>query len=382
MSKLIKQVKFRLKTHGNADALSLALVEETGWQCVVKTSDWVQPGEVVSDDPQALPAREGLYIGIDALLDPARTEFAFLKDKATKKFPDGRPGHRIKTVRLRARLSQGLLIRIEPWMRAYTLESGALDLDAINAHLGVERYEPPIPPDLRGEMVRSPGEFHRYTGIENGKNVPTMFEPGDAVLVTEKIHGTNWRVGLVHEGLDSGPGYFVGSHNTAKLVEGGTTLYAVMARTYLPEEKLREIAAEFPFSQHFIVYGEAYGHKVQDLNYGCKANERKVALFDVLIDHVWQPWDVVSKIAHLLGLETVPLLYAGVYDAAEIAALRDGKSTLPGAAHVREGVVVKAVPESRVTIRDSFGELVYEGRKMCKLISDDYLERRDAKDGH
>ena len=52
--------------------------------------------------------------------------------------------------------------------------------------------------------------------------------------------------------------------------------------------------------------------------------------------------------------------------------LRDGKSTLPGATHCREGVVVTIEPETRIG----------QHRGILKFISDEYLLRKGEKDGH
>lgn len=373
--RLLQHVRFRLLPHSNANALSIAHLLESDWQCVVKTSDWLQDGEG-SDS-----VREGLYVGLDALLDPERPEFAFLRANATKTLADGRPGARIKTIRLRGALSQGLLIRLEPWMRDHVLADGSLDLEAISKELRIERYEPPIPMELRGEMVRAPGSFVCYPSIENGKNVRKMFEDGEQVIVTEKLHGTNFRVGLADQGLLTGPTYFVGSHATARNPEG-TTLYASMARRFLNEEAFRRVAEGVTVRRNFIVYGEIIGHKVQDLTYGCQLNEQTIRIFDVLIDDVWQSHENVEAFAKLFGVQTVPVLYRGPFSHEKIREHRDGASTMPRAKHVREGVVVKPAIERHTALRDAQDRLIYQGRAIAKYISDDYLERSHAKDGH
>jgi len=412
MKILARQVTFILDQHPNADTLSLAKIQGMGWQCVVRTSDWVgSPHQSVVDGELEYlleegypPVYKGIYIHLDALLDPAVPEFAFLK--ATKKFPDGRPGHRVKTVRLRGQISQGLVIsapkglldcladtsvnaktvlaevyKDNPFAQEILLAETKVDLESllICHALHIERYEPPVPVDMRGEMVRSPGSFVHYTDIENSKNHPSWFTEGEAIRLTEKIHGTNFRVGMVFDGKDT-PEYIVGSHTTAKKPDG-TTLYALMGQKYFPEAKVREVFqndnGKWPFTEHFIIHGEIYGSKVQDLTYGCANGERKVRIFDVEIDHVFQPWDVIQKIAELFGVETVPVLYRGPFNAQVVMGLRDGKTTVPGGTHVREGVVVTSEPEARVV--DDDGSTY---RKILKYVSDEYLCRAGEKDGH
>lgn len=360
---LSRFVTFTLHPHTNADTLSIARIDGTDWQCVVRTQDWAA-------------GCRGIYIAIDALLDPDRPYFAFLRKTATKKFEDGRAGHRIKTVRLRGALSQGLLI--PPPDGAVDVPAGELD-----AFLGIARYEPPIPVDLRGEIIRSPGSFCVLPHAENAKNYPTMFADTDNVRVSEKLHGTSFRAGLVDDGRVEGPVYIVGSHTAAKATEG-TNIYSRMAREYVSEEKLRAAvtAGEYRFSRNFILFGEVFGQGIQDLHYGCAKNQQKLSLFDVMIDDRFQSWSTIMDIAAKLGLDTVPLLYEGPFDKQKILSLRDGPTTIAGATHLREGVVVNSDPEDVVSIYNEDGSLSYNGRKTLKYISDDYLERSGAKDGH
>ena len=184
-------------------------------------------------------------------------------------------------------------------------------------------------------------------------------------------HNSNTRLGYVDDGLIGGLTYFVGSHKTAR-AKDGTNIYSQMSRKLGIEEKLLPFVQRFAVKQHLIVYGEIYGWKVQDLTYGCAKNEQQFRIFDILIDHVYQPWDIIEEISTALGVRTVPLLYRGPFLLAEAFAHRDGRTTL-GEANIREGVVVTAEPE---TIHQDVG------RKVIKFISDEYLLRKNATDGH
>jgi hypothetical protein len=68
-------------------------------------------------------------------------------------------------------------------------------------------------------------------------------------------------------------------------------------------------------------------------------------------------------------VDMVPLLYRGGYDKQFINALVDGPTTVQGANHIREGVVIKTAIE-----RDAHRV----GRAQLKLVSSAFLEK-DAK---
>lgn len=340
-----KVVEFELHPHPEADTLSIAIIKGTGWQCIVRTSDVI--GKSL-----------GVYIPIDAEVSVDVPQFSFLASQAKSggKF-------RIKTIRLRNRLSQGLLIPAP--------ENAKLG-DDLTETLRVTRWEPPITSALvGGDQVREPGNFQKYTSIENQKNFPNVFDSNDMVRVTEKLHGTNCRFGFVNDGLEAGLSYIVGTHKTARNKDGNN-IYSRISRELKIEENLAVLVQKENPKIHFIVFGEIFGYGVQDLHYGCEKNKQSFRIFDVLVDHRYQTWEKVCEVATALGVATVPLLYRGGFDPSLLIQLRDGATTL-GHGHVREGVVVTAEPET------THPEI---GRKIIKYISDDYLLRKGATDGH
>ena len=76
-----------------ADFIELALLD--GWQCVVKKSEF-KAGDI------------GVYFEIDSFLDHTKPQFAFLAPRAIKW--NGKEGARIKSMKLKGNLSQGLLL--------------------------------------------------------------------------------------------------------------------------------------------------------------------------------------------------------------------------------------------------------------------------------
>ena len=61
---------------------------------------------------------------------------------------------------------------------------------------GITKYIPPIKTSA-GDAEASHSLFVEYTDVENLRNFPTVFTEGEEVSVSEKIHGTSCRLGLV-----------------------------------------------------------------------------------------------------------------------------------------------------------------------------------------
>lgn len=319
----VEVVPVSLMTHPNADLLSIAVVK--GWQCIVKTSDF---------DGVAL----GAYIPIDSVL-PEVPEWEFLRPR---KF-------RVKTIRLRGVLSQGLLIAAKPhWTEGMD----------VTEELGITKYEPPEPV-YQGEGIPSPPGFIVYTDIENFQNYPDVFTEEDEVVISEKIHGSNLRAGLLNGE------FYVGSHRQAKMDMENSVFWKI-AKEYRIEERLR---ARFSSDQQVILFGEVYGRKVQDLAYGLTG--QSVCFFDIAVDGAYLDWDEVCRVAGELELPLVPLLKRGRFSRDDLS-LATGVDTF-SETHMREGIVIK-------TVTEQFDPTL--GRRILKYLSPDYLMREHGTEFH
>ncbi len=85
-----------VKTHPNADSLDLALVG--GWQCVIKRGEY-QAGDLA------------IYIEVDSMVPVDNLVFEFLRGRNMVE-RDGKEYSRIKTMKLRKELSQGLIVPV------------------------------------------------------------------------------------------------------------------------------------------------------------------------------------------------------------------------------------------------------------------------------
>ena len=77
----------------------IELVTVGGWKVVVAKDVGHKVGDLV------------VYCEIDSFL-PIREEFEFLRKSSYKKMSDGTEGFRLKTIRLRGQISQGLILPI------------------------------------------------------------------------------------------------------------------------------------------------------------------------------------------------------------------------------------------------------------------------------
>ena len=177
-------------------------------------------------------------------------------------------------------------------------------------------------------------------------------------MVSEKIHGTNARIGWVEGTL------LAGSHGLQRKrpepEEIATNTYWFPATL----EPVRSLLDDLRQQGHSvaILYGEIYGSRVQSLHYG-RRDGLGFAAFDALAGEHYLGYDDFAALCERHGVETVPILDRGPFSLERIAELSRGQTTLPDQ-HIREGVVVRPVKER-------FDPQV--GRVILKYLSDDYL---------
>lgn len=152
----VEVVPVVLEKHPNADSLSI--VQVFGYTVVVKTDDWVGKDK-------------GAYIPPDSIV-PDKPEFEFLN------------GHRrIKAHKFRGIMSQGLL-----WPVSDEYNIG----DEISSQLGIEHYEPPETGlSTYGDIEQGPyeGIVNVVYDLEAWYRYPHIFEDGEQVIISEKLHG-------------------------------------------------------------------------------------------------------------------------------------------------------------------------------------------------
>lgn len=360
----------------NADAIELARIAD--YRSVVKKGQF-QKGDLAVYIPEASVVPDDLL------------EVMGLTGKLA-----GSSKNRVKAIRLRGQLSQGLLYPVwfdnmavngcVPSMRLLCdferQEDGTLEAthakevevgQDVAEDLGITKYEPPIPTTMSGEVCRVGIEHALKYDIENIKKYPDVLIKGEEVVVMEKLHGTccilainadidhpdlpdkSW---IISKGLSAQGLAFKDNENNK-----GNVYFRAL-------ETLRpEILNAFKDKGQMYIIGEVFGSGVQDLQYGCVQNEVKFRAFDIYMgtpsNGRYVNFDEFLELCDDL-IETVPVLYRGAYDKKLVEQLTDGFSAFD-ATQIKEGVVTKPVEERQ---DDAIGRVI------LKSVSGDYLTRK------
>jgi len=250
----------------NADRIELAKV--LGWQCVVKKGD-IQPGELA------------VYFEIDSFL-PIDPRFEFLRQTSFTRMGD-EEGFRLRTMKLRKVLSQGLLLSTStfPELAGMVIGEGT----DLTVHLKVKLFELPIPADLHGKVKGTFPSFIKKTDQERIQNLPEYFTKHRVMRfeVTEKIDGTSatyyWKDGV----------FSACSRNLELLDDGMNMIWQVANDLHLPET-LASI------KRNIAIQGEGAGEGINNNPLSIKGH--KLFVFDM--------WDIDTH-RHLMPAERIVL---------------------------------------------------------------------------
>jgi len=339
-------VQIGIEPHPNADALELATVG--GYRAVVRMGEY-RSGDICLYLPEAsvLPDALIVELGLERLLS-------------------GSKSNRVKAVRLRGELSQGIVCRPEGIRHLLTPEHLGEDLAAL---LGVAKWVPEVPVSMSG-MVKPCEELPHWSDIENIKAHMDMFESGEMVEATEKLHGTFCMVALLPDDTFVATSKGMGAKGLV-LEESESNVYWRAVHHHDLKEKLHVIR-HMDRSGVWAIAGEVYGSGIQDLHYGhegSRQGEPGFRAFDLYNGRQWSPPREARLCLVPNGVHMVPLLHSGPYNYGLLEELATGKETLSGRdLHLREGLVVR--PRGG----DQSGP--HGGRRIAKFISPRYLLRK------
>lgn len=341
-----KRIVRELVPISGADRIELARVD--GWQCVVKKEDRFKVGDTA------------LYFEIDSMLPIEDQRFAFLSKGKIQ------PYARIKTIRLKGALSQGLLIPISS-LTPSELERVAAGED-LTTILGVQKYEPPLP--TGGKQVGTfPIQLVPKTDQERIQNMPYALTTRPSFLdyeVTEKLDGTSCTIWYhcqdgvatlqdsLQMQLQRNPHVGVASRNW-EMQRDDENVYSKVLRENDLVVKLGALG------RNIAIQGEIIGPGIQGNKYGLTKQEFYVFdIYDIDVKKYLmfcERWELAKQ----LGLRHVPIIKTEAQEKfswhpdlnergdpmmlESILTFADGSSILNPAA-MREGLVFKALDGS------------------------------------
>lgn len=259
-----------------ADAIEVATVK--GWKVVVKKNEFK-----IND--------LAVYYEIDSFL-PISPQFEFLRKSSYKKMND-KEGFRLKTIKLKGQLSQGLLTPIPKGLLVPAKEG-----DDLTELLGIVKYEPPIPAELSGEIKGSFPSFIPKTDevrIQNFESEVGISIANERVYITEKVDGTSFTC-YVNKGE-----FGVCGRNWELKETQGNSLWRMANKLNLREKLLS-------LNRNIAFQGELFGSGINGNWY--KLNDHRLMFFTGYdIDNQKRlPFNELLNIFEGLKLSSVPVI--------------------------------------------------------------------------
>jgi len=353
--------------HPNADRMELAMVG--GYQVCVQKDTYV-PGDLA------------IYIPVDSILPSALEAKIFGADAKVKLHK-----HRVRAIKLRGAVSQGMLIANKD------LDFGAFNKEGtdVTEVLGITKYLPPtkLPNTMSGKAApkrHCHPMFSKYTSINHLKKYWNAFTEGENVIITEKIHGTNFRAGWVpfiprtfwqkiKKFFGRCPDYeFVyGSHNVQLM--DGKGKYAFGDNVYAKIVQDHGLKRKIPEGQ--LWYGEIFGDGIQKgYEYGFEDGKVSVAFMDikdVVLDE-YLDFTRTIEVVESKGEQVVPFIFS-VFNKDDILKQLNNPKRV-------SFIDAKTKPIEGFVVRRDKSEKFYGGRFILKVLSDAYLLKKDNTDWH
>jgi RNA ligase (TIGR02306 family) len=302
-----------------ADAIECAVVG--GWTVVVKRGEFI-------------PGTLAVYLEIDSWVPTELAPFLTKPGHFPKEF-NGVKGERLRTVKLRGQVSQGLLLP----MSVLDWDTDSIDTDDIGIdvanELGIQKWEAPVPAQLAGQVRGNFPGFISKTDQERIQNLTAElreWQDNQAFTweVTEKLDGSSMTVYVRDE--DEG----VCSRNLDLKRDEANSFWSVAIR----EDLIAKIRRT---GRNLALQGELIGEGIQKNPYDVRGQSfRLFDIYDIDRGDYMSPAER-RKLAEELGIAHVPVISSEMVIEEFVQGLltmAEGKSVLRPMRD-REGLVFK-----------------------------------------
>lgn len=322
MRKLASIVKINdVIKHPNADSLDICTVG--GWKCVSKLNEF-QVNELA------------VYFSIDSWLPQ---ELAPWLCKNPCRFFENIPGERLRTVKLRGQLSQGLLMPVS----IISDESLIFEGSDVTDYLNIRKYEKPLDISLTGLAKGNFPSFIPKTDLTRIQSLTLEFDEWKQKdytwTIEEKVDGSSTTAFIENDELN------VCSRNLN--LKESDNAYWIVARDMQLFNKLKEINCAIQF--------ETAGNKINGNLYKHHTISGYVFdLFDIQKQKYLLPHER-NEILRECGLHSVPILQTEFRISSEttvddLLEMADGNSVINPQVY-REGLVFRCEQDSDIRFK-------------------------------
>lgn len=289
--------------HENADRLQIAKLKGLDFQFIIP-KDQYEVGEYV------------IYFPVDSVLP-----FELLGQLGLEGKLAGKEKNRIKTIKLRGTISQGIVAKFET-VYNYALEKGRIAKDAawewtpgtdITEATGVTKYEIDdtyIPngksTGRAGWLKPLPAHVSKYD-IESVQRNPDIVKEhlyNQSVLITEKLEGSNFALSVDRDGS-----YTICQRNYA--IDCSKIENHLWEKLGVPfVATALKIMEDQPTVNNIVLRGEIIGPNIQGNIYKLDTNE--IRFFDIMFNGEYLDGEHFSAFCDAYALPSVPSLYGGL----------------------------------------------------------------------
>lgn len=308
-----------------ADAIEVATVG--GWRVVIKKGEFAV-GDLA------------VYCEIDSWIPHELAPF--LSKGSEPREYNGVKGERLRTVKLRGQVSQGLLLSLNDLLKMkYDGNSVVVEGDDVSEMLGIQKWEAPVPASLAGEVR---GMFPGYIPKTDQERIQNLVDELQGWMtedrtweITEKLDGSSMTV-YFYNG-DFG----VCSRNLNLKETEGNTFWRVARELDL--ESILRIT-----NRNLALQGELIGEGIQGNPYRIRG--QRFVLFDIYDINEGTYINPISRraFAEIHDISHVPVLVPAITDPKSVEAIliaAEGKSQLNKDTE-REGIVFKCEQDPNI----------------------------------